>query len=213
MSDQRLCVILIGGSGAPVAPLPRPDLVVAADAGVHLAATLGLAVDLVVGDFDSADPAVVDRAVAAGAAVERHPVDKDRTDLELALDAAARMGATRTIVAGGAGADRIDHVIANAVVLASPQHAAIAPEWWVDTAVVYPTRGARIVAGEPGDVVSIIPLGGTVRVTTEGLRWELRGDTLPFGTARGVSNRLEGSTALVDVHDGVALVVHVEEAR
>ncbi len=65
---------------------------VAADSGLDLARLLGVPVDLVVGDFDSADPAGVAAAVAAGSRLERHPVDKDATDLELALDAVLRLG-------------------------------------------------------------------------------------------------------------------------
>ena len=73
MSEQRLCVILTGGSGAPTAPLPHPDLVIAADSGLHLAAGLGLTVDLIVGDFDSAAPGTVVRTrnAAVGSAQPR----------------------------------------------------------------------------------------------------------------------------------------------
>ena len=91
-------IVLAGGD--PVATrirdhLPADADVIAADSGLHLAGPLGLTVACVVGDLDSADPAAVDAAVAAGATVERHPVDKDATDLELAIDA-ARHAARRT---------------------------------------------------------------------------------------------------------------------
>ena len=69
---------------------------IAADSGLDHATALGFAVDLVVGDLDSADPAAVDAAVAAGAAVERHPEAKDATDLELALARRAATADTRT---------------------------------------------------------------------------------------------------------------------
>jgi thiamine pyrophosphokinase len=209
---DRLCVILTGGSGAPTIPLPRPDLVIAADSGLHLAAALGLAVDLVVGDFDSARPEAVAAAVAGGAELESHPVDKDATDLDLALEAAGRRGATRTIVVGGAGDDRIDHVLANGGVIAAERHIGVGPEWWVGPARVWPVRGRRIITGREGDTVSIIPVGGGVVVSTTGLRWPLHAEPLGFGASRGVSNQMTGAEATVEIHSGVAMVAHLEEA-
>ena len=209
---NRLCVILTGGSGAPTIPLPRPDLVIAADSGLHLAAALGLRVDLVVGDFDSARPDAVAAAVTAGADLESHPADKDATDLDLALEAAARRGATRTIVVGGAGNDRIDHVLANSGVIAAERHAGVGPEWWVGPARVWPVRDLRTIDGKAGDTVSIVPVAGAVVVSTTGLRWPLQRDALEFGSSRGVSNQMTAATATVEVHSGVALVAHLEEA-
>jgi thiamine pyrophosphokinase len=174
---------------------------------------LGLRVDLVVGDFDSARPDAVAAAVADGADVESHPVDKDATDLDLALDAAARRGATRTIVVGGAGSDRIDHVLANSGVIAAERHVAVGPEWWVGPARVWPVRDRRIITGRTGDTVSIIPVAGEVIVSTTGMRWPLQRDTLAFGSSRGVSNQMTATTATVEVHSGIALVAHLEEAR
>jgi thiamine pyrophosphokinase len=105
-----------------------PDLgvtVVAADSGVERALALGRRVDLVVGDFDSADPAAVETAVAGGAELRRYPTDKDQSDLELALHAARAGGASRVIVVGGYGG-RLDHFLANALLLASPSFAELA---------------------------------------------------------------------------------------
>lgn len=211
MIDQ-LCVILTGGSGAPTIPLPRPDLVIAADSGLHLAASLGLVVDLVVGDFDSVEPGALATAVAAGAGLESHPADKDATDLDLALEAAAHRGATHTIVVGGAGDDRIDHVLANAGVIAAERHIGVGPEWWVGPARVWPVRGRRTITGRAGDTVSIIPMGGDVVVSTIGLRWPLHAEPLGFGASRGVSNRMTADEATVEIHSGVAMVVHLEVA-
>ena len=89
--------LVIAGGDAPApldATLASAPLVVAADSGVGHALALGLTVDLVIGDLDSAVPDDVARAAAAGARVHRFPADKDATDLELALDAARTFGAT-----------------------------------------------------------------------------------------------------------------------
>src|SRR5436305_14191603 len=102
--------IVFAGNGrvepAVRARLPQPADVIAADSGLTVASALGLAVDHLVGDLDSVDPAAVEAAEAGGTTVDRHPAEKDATDLELALDAALTRGARRVAVVD-AGGDRL----------------------------------------------------------------------------------------------------------
>ena len=64
-------------------------------------------------------PAALATADGHGHPVERHPAAKDATDLELALDAAISRRPGRIHVLGGHGG-RLDHLLANALVLAAP---------------------------------------------------------------------------------------------
>jgi thiamine pyrophosphokinase len=122
-------VVVAGGTRRPSprlrARLPHdPALVVAADSGLAHAEALGLPVDLVVGDMDSVDPDALRRAQQLGVAVERHLTDKDKTDLELALDVAmVKGGAGAEIVVVTSVAGRLDHGLANLLLLAAPAYA------------------------------------------------------------------------------------------
>ena len=188
-------------------PTVGADLVIAADSGLEHARTLGVHVDLVVGDLDSVDPAALDGAVADGAVVERHPVAKDATDLELALDAALDRGATTIHVVGVAGG-RLDHFLGNVLLLASARYAAARVDARVDGARVTVVHDHVELDGTPGGLCSLLPLGGpAIGVRTEGLRYPLHGETLPPGTTRGVSNEFLGSTASVSLDAGVLLAV------
>jgi thiamine pyrophosphokinase len=185
----------------------RVDLVIAADSGLAHARAVGLHVDLVVGDLDSVDPADLDAAVADGTAVERHPVAKDATDLELALDAALERGATEIHVVG-VGGGRLDHFLGNALLLASPRYATARVDAHVGGAHVVVVHERVDLDAEPGRLCSLLPLGGpAVGVLTEGLRYPLHRETLPPGTTRGVSNEFLGSHAAVSIEAGVLLVV------
>ena len=127
---MRTTALVITGGGSVLRTLPpgvEDARVLAADGGLAEARRLGLEVDVVVGDLDSARPQDVAAAEAAGAEVERHPEDKDATDLELAIDRAISDGATRVVVAGGAGG-RLDHLLGNVLVLASSRWAAVRME-------------------------------------------------------------------------------------
>lgn len=205
-------MVLAGGTG-PVRigalgpPWDEPALVVAADSGLHLAPDLGLRVDLVVGDLDSADAAALAAAEAAGARVERHPAAKDETDLELALAAAAAHGCTDVLVLGITGG-RLDHLLANVLLLAAARFAHLRIDAVADDARVTVVHDARTLHGTPGSVVSLLAVGGPARgVRTRGLVYPLAGDTLLPGSSRGVSNVFAEPDATVALDDGTLLAV------
>jgi len=214
-APPALAVVVTGGDRpdpALVAALGLPAegrVVVAADSGVAHALALGLTVDIAVGDFDSLDPLVLDAVEAAGTRVERHPAAKDATDLELAIDVAVGLGASRIIVLGAHGG-RLDHFLANAFVLAAPQLGAVDVEALVGDAlvtVVRPGPGLHF-GGRVGELVTILPVHGPAEgVRTGGLLYPLRGETLTVGTTRGVSNVLTTGEASVELTGGVVLVV------
>ena len=111
---------------------------IAADSGLEHAAALGLAVDVLVGDLDSVSAPSVAAAEEAGVRIERHPVDKEATDLEFALDFALALGEARVTVVSGGGGSRLDHHLAELALLAATVRAAAARS---------AHRGARAVTG------------------------------------------------------------------
>ncbi len=213
MSDRTVLVLAGGGAadGSLLATLVPPTdaapVVIAADSGARLAASVALPVHHLVGDLDSLDAATVDRLASGGTAVHRHPVDKDETDLELALALALEHGAAHVIVLGGGGG-RLDHLVANALVLAAPRWAAVRIDAVFGDARVHIVRQARELHGEPGEVVSLLAVGGPARgVRTSGLRYALHGEELHPGSARGMSNVLTESAASIALDEGVLLAI------
>jgi len=211
--------VLVFAGGDPVSPtldahLPSVPLVIAADSGLEHAHALGRHVHLVVGDLDSVDPAALADAEARGTEVARHPAEKDATDLELAIDAARARGARRITVVGGYGG-RVDHFIANAVLLTSPRFADVEIDAWIGSARVAVVRRRVEIRGVPGGLCTLLPIGGEARgVTTDGLRYPLTDDVLAPGSTRGVSNVLLGTEASVSLRDGTLLAIqphHLEE--
>ncbi|MBS3940476.1 MAG: thiamine diphosphokinase [Actinobacteria bacterium] len=203
-------VVLVGGDPVPAGPVPAlPDhaFVIAADSGLHLAREFGLSVHLVVGDLDSVAPERLAEYEDAGVPVQRHPVDKDRTDLAIALDAARRFAPTRVTLLGGYGG-RLDHLLGNALVLAADAYRDLTLTALVAGATVTVVRDRRDLRGRPGDYVSLLPVNGTaVGITTDGLRFPLQGEDLPPGSTRGISNQFLTDRASVQVEAGVLLAV------
>ena len=217
-APNRTAIVFAGGERvdvAPLPPLPSDALLIAADGGLAEAERLGLQVDVIVGDLDSVDPVALEAAVTAGAAIERHSRNKDATDLELAFDHATRSGCRRIIVVGGLGG-RIDHLLANALLLGTAPVDRIVIEWWAGAARVSVVRSHRSLqaAADEGDIVSLIPIGGSATgIRTTGLRWQLAGDTLEPGSTRGISNEAANSRFSISVEGGVLLVVHHREPK
>lgn len=199
-------LILTGGGPAPTTPLPGPDLVIAADSGLGLAAALGVQVDLVVGDLDSVDRSQLDVAIADGAAVEEYPTDKDATDLDLALQAAVDRGGTRIVIAGG-GAGRLDHLLGIAMLLSDDRWSDLAVEWHSGWSVTHVARGVLTLDTLPEDLVSVIPVSDEVVVSIAGTRWSFEATPLARGTTHGISNEALGGNIEINVHQGVVLAV------
>jgi thiamine pyrophosphokinase len=210
-------VVVAGGVDLPRAVpdgLAPGSPVVAADSGVDAALALGLRVDLVVGDLDSVSPTAMEEVVASGATVERHPADKDATDLALALGRAVALVADGgDVVVLGCGGGRLDHLVAGLLALADPAWTTggrrLRAHLGDATVHVVHGPGEVRVAAAAGDLLTIVPVGGdAVGVRTAGLRFALRGERLPAGTTRGVSNVVEGDDgAVVGVAAGTVLVV------
>jgi thiamine pyrophosphokinase len=170
----------------------------------------GLTPDLVIGDMDSLGEEDRTLLQTEGCQFVVHPRAKDQTDLELAIGCAVAEGAREIVVLGAFGG-RLDHTLANVLLLALPQLDQV-PVWLVDDweEMVLAQSGQRVtVDGQLGDLVSLLPLAGDVSgVTTTGLIWELEGDRLRFGFSRGVSNEMTASEARIEVEEGLLLVVH-----
>jgi thiamine pyrophosphokinase len=188
------------------------DVVIAADSGFRHAAALGREVDVLVGDLDSIAPADLQRAEDGATRIERHPVDKDLTDLALALDVALRVSIAasvppRVTIVGGDGG-RSDHLLGNALLMGSERYSTlrIAAIWAAATLNV--VRDTCVLARTDGEVVSLLALHGPAHgITTEGLGFPLTDASLEPGSPLGLSNRMLGESARVRLEQGVLLSV------
>ncbi len=207
--EAAVTVVVVAGGDPPtdaeIARLPTDAVVIAADSGLDHAQAASLTVAVAVGDMDSVSPEALLAAEQAGTRIERHPADKDQTDLELALELAARL-ADRVIVIGAAGG-RLDHLIGNLTVLASPQWSGVNIEAWLGNAQAFVVHHNRILDVEPGTTISLFALGAPARVTASGLAWPLNEEILDPHTSRGVSNQATTSSPQVAVSEGVVVAV------
>ncbi len=200
-------VVVVAAGPGPTVAVPDTATVVAADGGLERAAALGLRATVVVGDLDSVSAAALAAAEAAGARIVRHPAAKDATDLELALDMAVAGGARRILVVASAGG-RLDHLAASLLLLGSERFGALELDALVGDALVHVVRRARRLRGSPGELLTLLPLGGPAAgVSTAGLEYPLTDETLTPGSTRGVSNVFVAGEARITLAAGALLAI------
>lgn len=190
------------------------DLVIAADGGADWLEAIGVAPARLVGDLDSTGPDMVSRLAAAGARLERHSADKDASDLELSVSAAVAAGADEIVLLGALGG-RLDHELANVLLLGSEAgdgrrlrlvHGRTAARLMVGPA-------EAVLTGPIGSLVSLLAIGDAADgVSSQGLRWALNSDRLVAGSSRGLSNMIETTPALVRLVAGRLVVIEIGDS-
>lgn len=202
-------VILLGGS---IRRTPELDAqlagarVLAADSGMRHAATLDLEPELWVGDFDSVPEEMSERF--SDVPREIYPVDKDKTDGEIAIDTALLLGARSLVLVGAFGGARPDHAYLHMT------QAMRLTERGIDTILTSGAQEGRALTCGPrhpfdyaeGTLFSLLPFGDLAGLTVEGAKWPLDAVEVPFGSSLTMSNEVSGQLS-VTLERGRALLV------
>ena len=187
--------------------LRSDDYIIAVNGGTHHALSIGVVPHVIIGDLDSLDFREETMIHAASARILRFPSRKDETDLELALHHAVEQQADSILLLAALGG-RLDQTLGNLMLLTLPCLQGIDARIVEGAQAAFLIRDRAAIYGCPGDTVSILPVGGdAVGVSNEGLEWPLRGETLPSGTTRGISNVLTTSEGAISVERGLLLCV------
>jgi thiamine pyrophosphokinase len=185
-----------------------PRLVIGADGGSRHAASLGLHLTSLIGDLDSIDPQALAEAQRLGVEIRAWPRTKDETDLELALLFAVDAGADEICILGALGA-RLDMTLANILLLTHPRLADRRVELWETEQTVWLIRPpGEVIPAHAGNGLSLLPLGVPAEgITTRGLAYPLRNESLDLGPARGVSNLVTEENPMVELERGLLLAI------
>lgn len=199
-----ICYIV--GAGEFNASYCRPktqDYVIAADAGYLFLQRSEIDPDLIVGDFDSMDGNISDKAK-----VIRLPQEKDDTDMLAAIRIGMEKGYKEFALLGGTGG-RIDHTIANIQCLTylSKRNCIgylYAPEY--EMRVV--TNGSIVFPPYEQGLLAVFSMGDSASgVFLHGLKYPLTDATITNDFPIGVSNQFIGKASCIEVKNGSLLVV------
>ena len=182
----------------------RFDAVFAVDAGFAHLETVDCVPDMAIGDFDSLGYRPKCKRVI------QLPVEKDKSDLEAAMDRVKTRRFDEVVIYGALGG-RLDHTVANL------QMCARFAESGMGVTLVSDDYAIRIVVGPDAYELPLLD-EGTVSVfaaTDEahgvierGMKYSIDDETLTNRTTRGLSNELQGVEAVVAVEEGTLFVFH-----
>lgn len=202
-----ICVI---AASMPERDLYIPDgsYVIAADKGLLQLRDRGIEPDLVVGDFDSLG------YVPQARELVRHPVEKDDTDMMLAVREGLQRGFRQFILYGGLGG-RLDHTLANVQTLAFlSQHGARGLLFGEGTAAALLENGKIGFPASMKGTVSVFCFGDRADGVTEtGLHYRLDNANLTNTFPLGVSNAFCGCVSEVSVQKGKLLLLWQSTAK
>ncbi|RJX26198.1 MAG: thiamine diphosphokinase [Dethiobacter sp.] len=188
------------------------DYIVCADGGANHVLAMGLIPHLVVGDLDSIDHKVRQKLCQYPTAFLQYPSEKEKSDLELALDKAVELGPEEIIIIGAFGGRRLDHTFANIMLMNVPLNCGAAVTLFDEDHEIRLVDSEAAIKGRVGDYLSLLPLTAEVKgVVTEGLKYPLQGETLYFSSTRGLSNEFIETEGRIKVSEGKLLVIKVKK--
>ncbi len=191
--------------------LQADDLIIAADGGLHHCRALGLYPSVLIGDLDSVQPSDVQEAEDQGVKICKFPVDKNETDLQLAIDLALEKGCLEILIAGALGG-RLDQTLGNIYLLSRLQNREISIHLDDGLEEVFLINSTAEITGSPGDIVSLLPLEGPAYdVWTEELKYPLVYEKLYPDHTRGISNVMLTNHARVSLSRGTLLCIHTRQ--
>jgi thiamine pyrophosphokinase len=183
--------------------------VIAADGGMAHAQTLDLAPELWVGDFDSTPDELDERH--RNVARHAYPSDKDKTDGEIAVDEALRLGAREIVIVGGLGG-QADHALAHFGLILKLGRRRVSSFITNGREEVYPIlNGTHRFDLPRGTRFSVVPFTDLAGLDLEGVKWPLSHRSVPLGSSLTISNVAMGPVT-VRLSQGYAVALAYPES-
>lgn len=190
--------------------IQNDDFIICVNGGSSHALAIGVRPDLLIGDLDSLPDQDRKNIMNANPELIEYPTEKDKSDLEIALNYALDMNPTRIIIFGALGGKRADHAFINPPLLSLALWKNIPAVIIDEIHEISLHDKSFVIEGNSGDILSLFALSEVVRaIKTEGLKFPLNNEDLFFPSTRGLSNELTGSRVSIRFSSGLLLAVKV----
>lgn len=205
-------VLIVTGGSISIAQLRtiyeqgHYDLVFGVDHGMDYLLAAELIPDLILGDFDSCDPMILEGYRSDGIEVLEYPSKKNMTDTQLAIVIAIERGAKAVTLMGASGT-RMDHTLGNIVSVAAYCDQLRIELIDAHNKMFY-VRADCSIKKEAYTYVSLLPLTEVVEgVRFTGVEYPLWDVTLKMNDSLGISNEIIDETGELSLKKGLLLVI------
>jgi len=185
-----------------------PCRIICADVGARHCLRIDVDPEVVIGDMDSLEPAMVENLARRGTRIDGYPPEKDETDTQLALQYALSLEPEEIRIFGALGG-RIDHTLANMSVLKIALDQGVPARLVDEWCEILMIRGSYVLEGEEGQTVSLFPFSTAVTgISLQGFAYPLDNNHMEIGRPYGISNVLTGNQGVISLDEGILLVIH-----
>ena len=169
------------------------------DGGTEYLYKLLLQPTQIIGDFDSINENTKKRAIRDGADINSFDPDKDRTDLEIALDVASKNKGKDITIIGGEGND-IDHLFGNLLTISS-FHSTEEIMWVTKLeTIIFSTK--QFFKIKKNSTFSILPLSRIENLSIKGAKWDIDNENIPYGSTRTLRNSALSEEIFIEAKNG-----------
>jgi len=188
---------------------------VAVDGGLSFFLKANIRPDILIGDFDSL-PDVTDDYLN-GIEVIKHPIEKDKTDSQLALELAIEREAGEIDICGATDSGEVDHILGNIFLLDlinkynNQMHTSIRGRIYEPGKELYLISNKKLLLkGKVGDRISIIPASKKIFAEYDGMKYPAPDRWIKFGETLSLRNELVEDKIML-VIKGKAVVVLIRK--
>lgn len=179
--------------------------IMAVDGGLVHVHRAGLTPRWILGDFDSVAPELL-ASYRSRSEIIRHPVAKDYTDMELAIDHLLQLGVDEIIAFGLQGGMRIDHQLTGWLLLAALAARGIRVSAWTQKQHHVFTIVSQLLLSARGRHFSLQALLKPATVSIDGARYSGYRLQLIPGSGFGLGNSIAGAMAAIKLHRGCVCI-------
>jgi len=177
--------------------------IICADGGANSALKMGLIPDVIIGDLDSISPEAINefKSVSKIIRIRR----QNDTDVEKCLKYAIRKKYDEALLLGATG-NRLDHTFCNIGIVLKffPK---IKISLIAEDSFLKAYTGNVELKTFPGETISLYGISTRTRITSNGLKYELRNISLPFGFRESTSNIAIKNIVKLSINGGVIFII------
>ncbi len=181
--------------------LKKKPYIICADGGANKARSFGITPDCIIGDLDSITQKT--RYYYSSVPII-HIADQNSTDLEKVLEHLLSNDFTSATIIGATG-DRPDHTMANFSILMKYDKK-LSLRFFDERCIVQIVRKKIRLKTVIGQQLSLVPMGKCTGITTQGLIFPLKNESLEIGVREGLSNEATQKMVEISLKHGTLLL-------
>ncbi|MBM4172045.1 MAG: thiamine diphosphokinase [Ignavibacteria bacterium] len=183
------------------------SILICADGGANTALNQKIIPDYIIGDLDSIKPKTYDFFYDKCRIIKSK--NQNNTDVEKCLVYAIKNKFSNAILLGGIG-NRLDHSLCNISILLK-YHDSINIRLINKNSILMVYDSSVSLITKKNELISIFGFDKKTKITSNGLKYALNNDVLPFGTRESTSNQALGNEVKLNIKGGKIIVIREYE--